>query len=69
MKRWKKITLGIMFGGILFVIGLMQHIVLGIICAIILTIAYALINVRDNSRQIMSNRYNRQKYYDCTRKR
>ena len=69
MKRWKKVVLGIIFIVILFVIGYMQHIVLGLISAIILSLAFILINIRDEHHKITSNRHSREKYYDSTRKR
>ena len=69
MRRWKKIILNIIFGIIILAICFVQNTVLGILCGIILIIAYTLIDTRDEHRKIISNRYNREKYYDSTRKR
>lgn len=69
MRRWKKIILNIMFGNIIFIICLEQNIWLSILCGIILIIAYTLIDIQDEHRKIISNRYDRKKYYDNTRKR
>ena len=68
MKQWKKITLSIIFGVILFAIGLMQNIGLAILCSGILFIAYHLIDMHDSQRRSTFNRYDREKYYDSTKR-
>ncbi len=67
MRRWKKVILTIIFGIIIFVI-LLQNIGVAILCGEILFSAYHLIDTRDTHRKIISNRNNREKYYDNTKR-
>lgn len=69
MRRWKKITIISIFSIIILAIGLVQNILIAILCICILAPAYYLINIQDEHRKITSNRYDREKYHGNTRKR